>query len=74
VTIDEKVKEKRTVIDVHARFWGKGYLPNTFHMATAQAEAVKETGRGPEMILPKIKEGLVDTNGELFIRIWTVRA
>lgn len=55
------------IIDIHTHFWGKGYLPKAFHMATAQAWAAKEPGRDPGMILPKIEEGLVDNDGELFI-------
>ena len=56
------------IIDIHTHFWGKGYIPRAFHMATAQDWAAREPGRDPLMILPKIEEGLVDPDGSLFIR------
>ena len=55
------------IIDIHTHFWRKGYIPNAFHMVTAKEWAGKEPGRNPEMILPKIEEGLVDPDGKLFI-------
>jgi predicted TIM-barrel fold metal-dependent hydrolase len=56
------------IIDIHTHFWGRGFIPKAIHRITAQAWADKEPGRDPEMILPKIEEGLVDPDGELFIR------
>ena len=36
------------IVDAHAHFWGSGFIPQAFHMATAEAWASKEPGRKPE--------------------------
>lgn len=55
------------IIDLHAHYWDRGFIPEAFHRATAEVWAKQEPGRKPEMILPKIEEGLVDPDGRLYI-------
>jgi predicted TIM-barrel fold metal-dependent hydrolase len=55
------------VIDSHAHIWGAGFVPPAFFRRAAEGWAAKEPGRTPDMILPKLLEGLVDPDGDDFI-------
>ena len=55
------------IVDAHTHFWFKGFIPAAFHRSSAEAWARKEAGRSPEMILPKIEDGITDADGADFI-------
>ncbi len=55
------------IVDAHTHFWFKGFMPTAFHRNTAEEWAKKEAGRKPEMILPKIEEGVADPDGADYI-------
>jgi len=55
------------IVDIHAHYWGKGFIPQAFHKETAENWAKKVPGRTPDMILSKIEEGLVDPDGKMYI-------
>ncbi len=55
------------VIDSHAHIWGAGFLPAAFFARAAEGWAAKEAGRTPDMIMPRLLEGLVDPDGDDFI-------
>jgi predicted TIM-barrel fold metal-dependent hydrolase len=55
------------IVDSHAHIWGKGFIPPAFFRETAERWAKKAPGRTPEMIMPKLLDGIVDDDGKLFI-------
>ncbi len=55
------------IVDMHAHFWSKGFIANAFHRATAEAWAKQAADRTPDMIMPKLIDGLVDLDGKMFI-------
>jgi len=55
------------IVDIHAHYWGKGFIPQAFHRETAENWAKKAPGRTPEMILPRIEEGIIDPDGKMYI-------
>jgi predicted TIM-barrel fold metal-dependent hydrolase len=55
------------IVDFHAHIWSKGFTPSAFHKETVEHWAKKAPGRTPEMIMPKLVEGVVDGDGKLFI-------
>ena len=55
------------IVDVHAHYFRRGYIPRAFHAATAEIWAKGGAGRKPEDILPTIEEGLIDDDGKMFI-------
>ena len=55
------------IVDAHTHFWFKGFIPAAFHRYSAEAWAQKAAGRSPEMILPKIEDGITDPDGTDFI-------
>lgn len=55
------------MIDSHAHIWGAGFLPRAFFRRAAEGWAAKEADRTPDMIMPKLLEGLVDETGDDFI-------
>jgi predicted TIM-barrel fold metal-dependent hydrolase len=55
------------IVDAHTHFWFKGFMPAAFHRGTAEEWAKKEAGRTPEMILPKIEEGVTDPDGKDYV-------
>jgi predicted TIM-barrel fold metal-dependent hydrolase len=56
-----------TVIDSHCHIWGRGFLPPAFFRRAAEGWAAKEAGRTPDMILPRLLDGVVDETGDDFI-------
>ncbi|MWD26533.1 amidohydrolase family protein [Aquicoccus sp. SCR17] len=54
-------------IDSHAHIWGHGFVPPAFFRAAAEGWAAKEESRRPEMIMPKLLEGIVDPDGDDFV-------
>ena len=55
------------IVDFHAHLWGKGFIPPAFYKDAAQKWAEKAPDRTPDMILPKLLDGVVDEDGSLFI-------
>jgi predicted TIM-barrel fold metal-dependent hydrolase len=55
------------IIDSHCHLWDRGFLPPAFYRSAAEAWAKKEAGRTVDMIMPRLLEGVVDRNGDLFI-------
>ncbi len=55
------------VIDSHAHIWGAGFLPASFFRRAAEGWAAKDALRTPDMIMPRLLEGLVDRDGDDFI-------
>lgn len=55
------------IIDFHAHMWGKGFIPPAFYKETAKQWAEKAPDRKPEMILPKLLEGVIDEDGKMFV-------
>jgi len=55
------------IVDFHAHIWGKGFIPPAFYVETARKWAEKAPDRTPEMIMPKLLEGVIDEDGKLFI-------
>lgn len=55
------------IVDAHAHLWGKGFIPPAFYEETARKWAKKSPDRKPEMIMPKLLDGIVDEDGKLFI-------
>jgi len=55
------------IVDAHAHLWGKGFIPPAFYKETAEKWAAKSPGRTPEMIMPKLLDGVVDQDGKLYI-------
>ena len=60
-------KECMTVVDSHAHIWGKGFVPQAFFGKAAKEWAAKSPDRTPDMIMPKLLGGLVDTDGDDFV-------
>ena len=56
-----------TVVDSHAHIWGEGFVPAAFFEKAAKGWAAKSPERTPDMIMPKLLSGLVDTNGDDFV-------
>ncbi len=55
------------MIDGHCHVWGRGFVPPAFFARAAAGWAAREAGRTPDMILPRLLEGLVDETGDDFI-------
>ncbi len=55
------------IVDFHAHLWGKGFIPPSFYKESARQWAEKASDRTPEMILPRLLEGVVDEDGKLFV-------
>jgi predicted TIM-barrel fold metal-dependent hydrolase len=55
------------IVDFHAHIWGKGFVPPAFFRETAERWAKKAPERKPEMIMPKLLQGIVDEDGKIFI-------
>lgn len=64
--ISEK-KECMTVVDSHAHIWGKGFVPQAFFGKAAKEWAARSPERTPDMIMPRLLSGLVDTDGDDFV-------
>jgi predicted TIM-barrel fold metal-dependent hydrolase len=64
--ISEK-KECMTVVDSHAHIWGKGFVPQAFFSKAAKEWAARSPERTPDMIMPRLLSGLVDTDGDDFV-------
>lgn len=60
-------KECMTVVDSHAHIWGKGFVPQAFFGKAAKEWAAKSPERTPDMIMPRLLSGLVDTDGDDFV-------
>jgi len=56
------------IVDFHAHFFGKGFVPPAFFTEIAQGWAEKADDRTPEMIMPKLIKGVVDEDGQLYIK------
>lgn len=54
-------------IDSHAHIWGRGFVPAAFFRAAAEGWAAKSSDRTPDMIMPKLLDGIVDPDGDDFI-------
>ncbi len=55
------------IVDAHAHLWGAGFLPAGFYRDTAEAWARKAPGRTAAMIMPRLLDGVVDEDGDLFV-------
>jgi predicted TIM-barrel fold metal-dependent hydrolase len=55
------------IVDCHCHLWGRGFLPPAFYKTAAQSWAAKEPGRTPDLIMPRLLDGVVDETGDLFI-------
>ena len=55
------------IVDAHAHLWGKGFIPPAFYEETAREWAKKSPERTPDMIMPKLVDGVIDEDGQLFI-------
>lgn len=55
------------VVDSHAHIWGEGFLPRAFFQRAADQWASKSDERTPDMILPRLLEGVEDRNGDDFV-------
>lgn len=60
-------KECMTVVDSHAHIWGKGFVPQAFFGKAAKEWAARSPERTPDMIMPRLLSGLVDTDGDDFV-------
>lgn len=54
-------------IDSHAHIWGRGFVPPAFFRAAAEGWAAKDDSRTPDMIMPKLLDGIVDPDGDAFV-------
>jgi predicted TIM-barrel fold metal-dependent hydrolase len=59
--------EKKMIIDFHSHLWDRGFLAPGFYRDTAEKWAEKAPDRTPDMIMPKLLEGIVDEDGKLYI-------
>jgi len=55
------------IIDFHAHLYGKRFIPEAFFSESAKKWAEKADDRTPEMIMPKLLDGFVDEDGELYL-------
>jgi len=56
-----------TIVDSHAHIWGEGFLPSAFFRRSAELWAQKSADRSPDMIMPKLLSGNVDTDGDDYV-------
>jgi predicted TIM-barrel fold metal-dependent hydrolase len=66
--IDGVATEKMTIIDSHCHIWGRGFLPPSFFHRAAEGWAQKEPGRTENMIIPRLLDGVIDENGDDFVK------
>ncbi len=55
------------IIDFHSHLWGRGFIPPAFFSHSAKQWAEKAPDRKPDMIMPKLLEGIVDEDGKLYL-------
>lgn len=55
------------IVDSHVHVWGRGFLPPAFFRNAAEGWAAKAADRTPEMILPRLLDGVVDETGDDFL-------
>ena len=54
-------------VDSHAHIWGRGFVPPAFFAKAAEGWAAKAPDRTPDMILPRLLDGIVDETGDDFV-------
>jgi predicted TIM-barrel fold metal-dependent hydrolase len=67
VSDDQGDRTAAVVVDCHTHVWGAGFLSRAFYLESARRWAAKSPQREPEMIMPRLQQGVVDETGDAFV-------